>query len=122
MKRTTVAVWLLILTLAIGIFSSFFVHRCFKSIDQLLAQAQEACAVQDYESCREISALATEYFMKQEHLLALFLRRDYLRSLSTDISALSEYSRAEYAQDFLFESSKTRTELAAIKHLFFSII
>ena len=122
MKRVAVAGWLLFATLLIGIFSSFFVHRSFQIIDDLLCQAQQACTEQNYTACSEISAEANEQFTKREHLLAMFLRRDYLREISTDISGLTEYSRKEYAQDFLYESTKTRTKLAAIRHLFFSII
>ena len=122
MKRVTIA-WLLLLgAIFLAGAGSFVVHRSFGWMDDQLTSAQADCIEQQYDSALQKSKHAEEFFAQNEHLLALFLRRDYLREIQTTLSGLSSYACEEYSNDFLCESSQAIQQLNAVKHLFFGII
>lgn len=121
MKRVYIAWCMLLITAGIAGFGSFTVHRSFEELDQQLLSAQILCSQKNYLQALQVTEQANTEFSHKEHLLALFLRRDDLRQLQSKVSALSSYISEEYQHDFLFESQETRTQLAHIRHLFFSL-
>ena len=58
----------------------------------------------------------------KEHLLALFIKRDYLGSFRVSLAGLTAYAQPDSLPDLLTELAKARTQLLVMDHLFFSML
>ena len=118
--RSTIAI--LIALIALVIYSNWLVHHVTQTMVLQLEEIQIACNSQNYkEGTAKIKELR-EYYKSKEHLLALFIKRDYLGSVGVSIWGLSAYSQQENLQDLNSEINKTKAQLMVIEHLFFSML
>lgn len=122
MNRVKTAVVLLFALILLILVSGWLVHRIDQKLLCSLDQIEALCLQGHFEQAQKEIHILRRYYQKREHLLALFIRRDYLNNTAVSLSGLSAYTASDNLRDLCSEISKTRTQLVMIEHLFFSML
>lgn len=122
MVRMRSGIAILIALIALVLYSNWLVRHVTQAMLVQLEEIQTACNLQNYEAGTAKIKELREYYKSKEHLLALFIKRDYLGSIGVSIWGLSAYSQQENLQDLNSEINKTKAQLMVIEHLFFSML
>ncbi len=122
MKRVYAAFCILIFLLLVTIASGWLVHSTSQTLLQQLRLIEVLCENGDFSEAGLAIQRLTRYYHYREHLLALFVRRDYLSSTAVSLSGLSAYAAEENLRDLKSELSKARAQISTTEHLFFSML
>lgn len=122
MNRVKTAVVLLFALILLILVSGWLVHRIDQKLLCSLDQIEALCLQGHFEQAQKEIQILRRYYQKREHLLALFIRRDYLNNTAVSLSGLSAYTASDNLRDLCSEISKTRAQIVMIEHLFFSML
>lgn len=126
MKRIYTGLLLLALLVLFSLFSSRCVDRFSDAMEQRTAAVRAALSSPFPESkSEEIVAqlrLCTEQIRTQEHLLAVFVRREALASLDCTLNAAMAYAENAVWEEANAELTRAERQLYALKHQFFRIL
>lgn len=122
MNRVKSAVVILFCLILLILFSGWLVHSTNQKLLAHLDNIESLCLMGRFSEAEEQIRILRRYYQKQEHLLALFIRRDYLGSTAVSISGLSAYAASENLRDLCSEIGKARAQIAMVEHLFFSML
>ncbi len=122
MKRIWAAAALLAAACIVLLLGSLAVSGTFGQLEEDLDEAQSLCSQGRYQRAADLLQNTARTLDGREHLLALFLRRDDLRQLQTSLHGLPAYACQEHLSDFRFEARQVTAQIAAMRHLFFSLL
>ncbi len=121
MKRIRWAFVLLALVASVTLYSSWLVshatNRICADLDQVLALCDHHDYPQAYTAALELEAR----FYSLEPQLALFLPRDALACAAEALAGVPAYTHENAELDLLNETEKARSQVRALKKLFFGI-
>lgn len=113
----------ILITLVVVVFySNWLVRDVTQTMLLQLENIQVECNAQNYTQGTAQIAQLSKYYAKKEHLLSLFVKRDYLGSVGVSIGGLSAYAQADNLQDLNSEINKVKAQLIVLEHLFFSML
>lgn len=121
MKRVHAAIFILVALLVVTLASSWLVKDTTETLLAALNLIEEQCTSGNYEAAQEGIGQLNEYYQKREHILALFIKRDYLGNISVCLGGLNAYIHKDNAQDLKSELGKARAQIEVVNHLFFSM-
>lgn len=122
MARIQSGIIILIALVVVVFYSNWLVRDVTKTMLVQLENIQMECNAQNYTQGAIQIAELSKYYTKKEHLLSLFIKRDYLGSVGVSIGGLSAYAQADNLQDLNSEINKVKSQLIVIEHLFFSML
>lgn len=121
-KRVYWAFGLLALLAALVAGSSWLVHRTTNDLLLGIDQVEQACTLEQFDTALAMIQQLQQEYTHKEHLLALFIKRDYLGSFRVSLAGLTAYAQPDSLPDLLTELAKARTQLLVMDHLFFSML
>ncbi len=122
MKRIYACFTIAAVILGLAIWGSFTVRRFqTESCGQMDAAAQQLAAG-DFDGAEAAARTYLDVFRRQEHILSIFLRRDYLASLDVTISAVQQYAAEGNAEEAQVEIARANSQIYAMCHLFFRLL
>ena len=122
MKRVYAAFVILLFLVVVMITSNWLVKD---TSDKLLAQLEKIdtqCSQGDYISARNSIKALNQFFRHREHVMALFIKRDYLGTTAVCLGGLGAYVKEDNLQDLKSEIGKAKAQILMIDHLFFSML
>ena len=122
MKRVYWAFGLLALLAALVAGSSWLVHHTTNDLLLNIDRVEQACMLEEFDAARGMIQQLQQEYTHKEHLLALFIKRDYLGSFRVSLAGLTAYAQPDSLPDLLTELAKARTQLLVMDHLFFSML
>ena len=121
MRRIYAAAWIMILILIASLVSHALVQSVTQTLNEHLTQVSVAAQEQDFvKANREIDETLA-YFSKAKHWLELFLKRESVAAVATNLYGLHAYAVPDCVQDLYNEVDKLRQQIEMLRHLFFSI-
>ena len=121
MKRVWWAVTLLILIFAVTLYSSCLILHASNAINKGLDQTWELCCHQQYDKATHAALSVVQQFADLEPQLALFIKRDFLACISEALAGVPAYTHQNAELDLYNEIEKARSQVRAVKSLFFGI-
>ncbi len=122
MKRMRSAVWILLILFGVVCYSAWMVRDTTHTLLAQMEQVENLCQAGEYDNAAGQLAQMNAYYEKREHLLALFIKRDYLSSIAVSLGGLSAYATPDNRQDLSSEIGKAKAQLLTVEHLFFSLL
>ncbi len=122
MARAKIAVGLLLGILVAVLVSNGVVRCAFNSTEQQLLEVVQLCEEGRCEHAREKLDELTYTLQGQEHILALFIRRDLLGQMQLETEGLRAYLDSEYIADLQCEAEHALAQLQMVRHLFFGFL
>ena len=100
MKRSKIGLWLLIVLLMIGIFSSFSMVRISQPLGEMMAQAAAAALREDWEQGEALADQARARWKKYWHFCAAFADHGPMEHINGLFAQLEVYARSRDSQNF----------------------
>lgn len=122
MRRIYAAFGILAAILLLTLYSTQLVKTTTSRLCEGLAGIELACEQGRYEEAGRMVRQLNDYYTAQEHLLALFIKRDFLAGAASALAGLEAYTREESLPDLQSETRKARAQVEAVHHLFFSML
>lgn len=102
--------------------SSWLVHETNVTLIETLSQIEWQASESDFAGAQKTISRLNQYYHEREHVLALFIKRDYLGSTAVCLGGLSAYAAEENLQDLKSEIGKAKAQIKMMDHLFFSML
>lgn len=122
MKRVKIALLILIFLCFLTLASGCLIHHSCCSLVRQLDRVLQLCEQGQFAAAQASIQELNRFYARQEHLLALFLRRDALGTVSVSLAGLSAYALPENLQDLQSEIEKAKAQVLTLYHLFFSFL
>ncbi len=122
MRRIYAAFGILAAIFALALYSTRLVKTTTERLCQGLDAVEAACVEGRYQEAAALVRQLNNYYAKQEHQLALFIKRDFLSGAAGALAGLEAYTQKEYLPDLQSEARKARAQIEAVRHLFFSML
>ena len=122
MRRIYAAFGILAAILALTIYSTRLVKTTTGRLCEGLAGVEQACEEGRYEEAGRMVRQLNAYYAAQQERLALFIKRDFLANAAGALAGLEAYTREESLPDLQSETRKARTQIEAVRDLFFSML
>lgn len=122
MRRIYAAFGILAAIFVLALYSTRLVKTTTERLCQGLDEIEAACAEGRHEEAAALAQRLNRYYTKQEHQLALFIKRDFLSAAAGALAGLEAYTREETLPDLQSEVRKARAQIEAVRHLFFSML
>lgn len=122
MGRIRYAILIIAALIVIILFGNMTVRKTTEQMIVHLEQIQKQCNENDYSQANIQLGKLLQYYQEKEHLLTLFIKRDYLAGIQVSISGLSAYAQQDNLQDLNSEIDKAKAQILTMEHLFFSLL
>lgn len=122
MRRIYAAFGILAAIFVLALYSTRLVKTTTGQLCQGLNEVEAACAAGRFEEAAALVRQLNGYYKKQEHQLALFIKRDFLSAAAGALAGLEAYTREDTLPDLQSETRKARAQIEAVRHLFFSML
>ncbi len=122
MRRIYAAFGILAAIFVLALYSTRLVKTTTERLCRGLDEVEAACGEGRYEQAAALVRQLNSYYTRQEHQLALFIKRDFLSAAAGALAGLEAYTREESLPDLQSEARKARAQIEAVRHLFFSML
>ena len=122
MKRLYAALVILIGLTMITAAGSHTVKKVTGNMEYRLTEIEKLADHADYESAQKETEELIAYWQKEEHRMAVFLRRDYTNAIGVALSTIPNFLYQGSECDLHGEINRARAQIALAKHLYFSFL
>ena len=121
MKRVYAAFAVLLLIAGITGLGCYAVDKVADELQERLERIQLYADQGEFPKAEAETDSLLSYYKEKEHLLAVFLKRDYTSALQIDLSTISTYLDEEHKADLRAEVDRAKAQVFLMEHLFFAV-
>ncbi len=121
MKRVPIAIGIFVAILLFTAAGMWQIKEITGHITQKLELVEKTALAGNYEAASLEMKNLEEYFLKKEHILAIFMVRSQTTGVLLNLATVKTYITQGHTEDLLTEIARAKAQVYAMQHLFLNI-